>query len=140
MIFSPESCARSAGYPVVGRLCADSTAESRCWRAGAMSFSASHAAVCLPSGRNEVRHACKKAVSSWRGHSQQPFLQHEKHLCVRSHAATEVQHQTPGVRHELRRPVHDLLQHRLQAPALGRMADRRNFAGQAQLPEQTQAV
>lgn len=56
------------------------------------------------------------------------------------HSTPEVQHQAPGEGDELRRLVNDLLQHRLYAPALGRMANRRDFAGQAQLPKEAQAV
>ncbi len=57
-----------------------------------------------------------------------------------SEAPAEVENQLSGVRHKLRRPVHDPLEYRLQPPALGRMTDRRNLAGQAQLPDQAQAV
>ncbi len=42
--------------------------------------------------------------------------------------------------HKLRRPVHDLLQHRLEPSALGRVANGRNLAGQAQLAKEAQAV
>jgi hypothetical protein len=70
----------------------------------------------------------------------QAILNGGEHLRMGGHATPEVQHQAPGVGDELRRPVHDFLQHRLDAPALGRMADRRDLAGQAQLPKETQAV
>ena len=41
---------------------------------------------------------------------------------------------------ELRRAVHHLLQHCLDASALGRVADRRELAGQPELADQAQAV
>ena len=59
---------------------------------------------------------------------------------MHGHAAPEVQHQAAGVFDELRRAVHHLLQHRLDAPALGRVADRRELAGQPELADQAQAV
>ncbi|MDF9393191.1 MULTISPECIES: hypothetical protein [Methylococcus] len=63
-----------------------------------------------------------------------------QHLDVPGEVAAEVGHRAMGVFGELRRPVPDLLSHRLEPSSFGRMANRRNLVGQAQLAQKTPAV
>jgi len=91
-------------------------------------------------GRQKFRPRATAAPLSWRSCSQKPLLQRDEHLDVFGNVAAKVQHQFLRMRHKLRRAIHDLLQHRLQPPSLGRMTDRRNLARQAQLPQQAQTV
>ena len=54
--------------------------------------------------------------------------------------ATKIQDHAPGVFDNPRSAIHDLLQHSLEPPALGRMAHRGDSARQAELSEQAQTV
>gem|GEM_PF-3905447 len=115
--------------------------ESRLWRDGVTSFSCSRTSPGLPLARNRVfRSRATAAPPSWRSCLPKPLLQRNEHLDVLGNVASKVQHQSPCMGNELRRPVHDLLQHRLDPSPLGRMTDRRDFAGEPQPPQQTQTV
>ena len=59
---------------------------------------------------------------------------------MRGNPPAEVQHQTPRMRHELGGAVHDFLQYGAYPPPLGRVTDRRDVAGQAELTDEAQAV
>jgi len=63
-----------------------------------------------------------------------------KEAHIGDNTATEIQDHAPGVFDNPRSAVHNLLQHSLEPPALGRMARRGNGARQAELSEQTQTV
>ena len=52
----------------------------------------------------------------------------------------EIEHPAPSFADEVGGPNHQLLQHRLEPPPLGRVAYRGEFAGQSQLANEPQAV
>ena len=107
---------------------------------GVTSLSRSKASHHLPRTKNRPVGLIASGLSSWRRRSQQAILQRHKYLDVIGEVAPKVQHQAAGMFDELRCPVHDLLQYRLEPPALGRMANRRNLARQPQLAQEAQAV
>lgn len=111
-----------------------------CWRFGINPFSGLRAQGSLRLFRNAPVNRVSDLRTSSRSCRQQSVLQHPEHLGVRRDATTEVQNPASGMRDELRRPVHDLLQHRLDPAALGRMPNRCDVSGQTQLPQQAQAV
>jgi hypothetical protein len=114
---------------------------SRAYGGCATSFSCSHAAVALSPQRNGLdSENSAVGFASRRSHRAQSRLHRGEHLHMRGDAASEVQHQAAGVFDELRRTVHHLLQHCLDASALGRVTDRRELAGQPELADQAQAV
>lgn len=68
------------------------------------------------------------------------LLQGYEHLHMGRKTLSKIQHQAADMGYELRRPIHDFLQHGLDAPALGRMPDRCDLAGRTQLSLQARAV
>ena len=64
----------------------------------------------------------------------------QEDLGVRGNPPPEVQHQTTRVGYELGGAVHDFLQDGANAAAFGRVPDRGNLTGQAELTDESQAV
>jgi hypothetical protein len=67
----------------------------------------------------------------WRAGSQQSLLQRHEHLDMIGDGPTKVQREPARMRHLLGRPAHDLLQHRFDSAALGRMPNRCNLTNEA---------
>ena len=114
---------------------------SSCFSAGGQEHSFRHCGISLCSSGS--------VSCSWTSRRQQPFLHVRKYRHDMARAGPKVQHQTTCTADKLRRPVHPLLQHRLEPSASpkgtscgasGRMLHRREFPGQPQLPDQPQAV
>ncbi len=70
----------------------------------------------------------------------QQGLQLHEEVGVHSDPPTKIQDDFTGMFDHSGGPIHDLLQYRLQSPALGGVSNGRNLSGQSQLPQQTQTV
>jgi hypothetical protein len=93
----------------------------------------------LPRGLPEAHRGRSRAVS-WTSRRQQSRLNMGEDRHDVTCAGAKVEEQVPRPGDELRPPVHDFLQYGLQATTHGRMSDRRQFADQPQLADQTQTV
>jgi PAS domain S-box-containing protein len=117
----------------------------KAWRSGAMScpdplsLSARQGYPFLPRGLPEAHRGRSRAVS-WTSRRQQSRLNMGEDRHDVTCAGAKVEEQVPRPGDELRPPVHDFLQYGLQATTHGRMSDRRQFADQPQLADQTQTV
>ncbi len=119
--------------------CACFSAESRRWRYRATSFASPAASLSFSSSRNHISGPCARPLSG-KCHSPQSLLQHNDHLSVCHNTSCDAQHQPTGVGDKPRHPLHDLLKHRLQPSALGRMSARCNLADQNQVPRKAQTA
>jgi hypothetical protein len=59
---------------------------------------------------------------------------------MRCDSPAEIQDQPTGMRYDLGGPVHDFLEHGAKAAALGRVPNRGDLTGQAELADEAQSV